>query len=128
MSPDITKCLLGAETPLGENSCLSHSWWSQETQALFLSSVDGLELSLSQSQAFWANLRVTFFFLMRYLICSFPSFFLAMPGLCCCSGFSLVVASRLLTAVASLLVELGLQGAGNSVVVAHGLSSFGPRL
>ena len=54
-------------------------------------------------------------------------------GLSCCVGFSIVVASGgysqfvvqgLLIAVASLVVEQGLQGAGASEVEAHGLSGF----
>ena len=60
--------------------------------------------------------------------------FLAMLGLCCCAGCSLVVAIRggspaavcgLLTAVASLAAEHGLQGAWASVLVAPGLWSTG---
>ena len=48
---------------------------------------------------------------------AFYFYFLAVPGLCCCVGFSLVVASRgytlvvvcgLLTAVASPIAEYGL--------------------
>ena len=122
-------------SPLGENSCLSHSWWSHETQALSFSSADGLELSLSPSRPSWANLRVMFS-LLRYSMCSSAPLFLAMPGLCCHSGFPLVAASRgcslavvcrLLTAAASLLVELGLRGAADSVAVVPGLSSCGSQ-
>ena len=59
--------------------------------------------------------------------------FLAVLGLCCSTGFSLVVTNggyslvtvhRLLIAVASL-VKHRLQGSQASVVVAHGLCSFG---
>ena len=46
--------------------------------------------------------------------------FLAVLGLCCCEGFSLVVVMGLLSAVASLVV--GLVGAWASVIVACGLS------
>ena len=58
-----------------------------------------------------------------------------MLGLCCCTGFSLVVASRgyflgvlrrLLIAVASLVAEHGLQGTQASVVVVH-VGSFALR-
>ena len=42
-----------------------------------------------------------------------------MLGIRCCEGFSLVVASRLLTAVASLVAECGLTG---SIVAVHRLS------
>ena len=61
--------------------------------------------------------------------------FLAMLGLCCCPGFSLVVASRghslvevcgLLIVVTSLVAKRGLQSTG-SVVVAHRLSCFVAR-
>ena len=57
-----------------------------------------------------------------------------MPGLHCCTGLSLVVESGgcslvtvcgLLVAVASLAVEPRLEGAQASVVVAHGLRSYG---
>ena len=56
-----------------------------------------------------------------------------MLGLCCCIGFSLVVASggyslvidRLLIAVASLVAKHRLRGVGASVVVALGLSNWG---
>ena len=41
-----------------------------------------------------------------------------MLGLCCCLGFSLVAVCRLLTAVASLVVEHGLHGVWASVVKA----------
>ena len=60
--------------------------------------------------------------------------FLAVLGLHCCVGFSLVVVSRgyslvevhwLLITTAPLAVEHGLQGA--SVVGAHGLSSCGSQ-
>ena len=60
--------------------------------------------------------------------------FLTVLDLCCCTGFSLVVASRgyppavvlaLLIAVASLVAEHGLQGNGVSVVRACGLSWCG---
>ena len=53
-----------------------------------------------------------------------------MLGLCCCVGFSLVVASRgyspvavrgLLITVPSLVAEHGLEGVWASVFVAHGL-------
>ena len=79
----------------------------------------------------------------RYLAILFADFsffliilLLAMPGLCCCMHFSLVVTSRayslvavcmLLTEVASLVEEHGLWGARASVVVAHGFSSRGSR-
>ena len=58
----------------------------------------------------------------------FVYFFLAMPGLRCFEGFSLVAESgdcSLLTAVASLVAEYRLQSAQASVVAAHGLSSCG---
>ena len=56
-----------------------------------------------------------------------------MLGLCCCTGFSLVVCGgyslavvySLLIAVASLIVEQRLEGSQASVVVAHVLSSCG---
>ena len=60
--------------------------------------------------------------------------FLAVLGLPCCSGFSLVAASRgytlvavhsPLTVVSSLVSEYGLQGMWASVVAAHGLSCCG---
>ena len=65
--------------------------------------------------------------LFTYLI-----LFLAVLGLHCCMGFSLVVKSRgyslvvvhgLLIVRASLVAEHGLQGAWASVTAAHGLSS-----
>ena len=61
--------------------------------------------------------------------------FLAVLGLCCCSGFSLVVTSRdsflvamggLLILVASLVAH-GLWGAWASVVLACGLSTCGAQ-
>ena len=61
---------------------------------------------------------------------------LAVLGLCCSAGFSLVVGSKsyslvkalgLLIAVASLIAEHGLWGAQASVVQASGLSSCGSR-
>ena len=39
---------------------------------------------------------------------SFISLFLAVLGLCCCAGFSLVVVQALLLVLASLVVEHGL--------------------
>ena len=64
-------------------------------------------------------------------------YFLAVLGLCCCAGFSLVAASKgyspgvmrgLLTAVASLVAEHGLQGPRASAVVAPRLQSTGSKL
>ena len=61
-------------------------------------------------------------------------FFLAVLGLGCYVGFSLVVVSRgyslavergLLIVAASLVAELRLQGVPASAAVAHGLSSCG---
>ena len=72
--------------------------------------------------------RFFFFSIFIYL-------FLAVLGLCC-SGFSVVAASRgcslvavcgLLIAVASLVAKHGLQGSQHSVVVTRGLSSCGSR-
>ena len=63
-------------------------------------------------------------YVMRVFTYSFLSVFLAVLGLCCCGGFSLVEASRgyslvavcgLLIAAASLIVEQGLT---------HGLQSL----
>ena len=60
--------------------------------------------------------------------------FLTVPGLRCCTGFSLVVGSegyslvvvlRLLTVAASLVAEHRLWSTQASVVVGHGLSSRG---
>ena len=48
-----------------------------------------------------------------------------MLGLCCRTGFSLVVARGLLIAVASLVVEHGFWSVGASVVAAHGLKGCG---
>ena len=57
-------------------------------------------------------------------------------GLCCCAGFSLVVASRgllfivvrgLLIVLASLVEEYGLHNAWTSRVVVHGLGSIGSQ-
>ena len=45
-----------------------------------------------------------------------------MLGLGCCMGPSLVSVCSLLIAVASLFAKHGLQGAGASLVVVHGLS------
>ena len=56
---------------------------------------------------------VSFFKLFIYL--------LAVLGLHCCAGFSLVVVCGLLIAVASPVVEQGLKGTG-SIVVVHGFS------
>ena len=61
---------------------------------------------------------------------------MAVPGLHCCAGISLVVESGgyslvavrgLLTVEASLVVEHRLWGTGTSVVVARGLSSCGSQ-
>ena len=61
-------------------------------------------------------------------------FVLAVLGLCCCVGFSLVAASSgsslvvvhgLFIAVASLIVQHGLQSCQASVIVAPGLESTG---
>ena len=65
------------------------------------------------------------------LMIIFISLFLAVQRLRCCSGFSLVAASRgcslavvhgLLVAVASLVGEYGLLVSRASVIVGHGLS------
>ena len=48
--------------------------------------------------------------------------FLALLGLCCCEGFSLVVVCGLLIAAASLVMGHRLWGIGASVVVVCGLS------
>ena len=62
----------------------------------------------------------------------FMFLFWAVLGLCCCTEFSRVAASRgyspavmsgLLIAVASLVAEHGLQGASASAAAAHGLSN-----
>ena len=80
--------------------------------------------------------RVFFFF---FLINLFYLFILAVLGLCCCvwtfsscseQGLLFVAVRGLLIAVASLVAE---HGSRHTVVVAHGLSSFGswalePRL
>ena len=67
---------------------------------------------------------------MLFYIILFTYLFLAVLGLCCCTGFSLVVASGgyspvavpgLLIVVASLVAEPGLSGSWASVVVAPGL-------
>ena len=68
---------------------------------------------------------------MNFLSCVFKkkfvlSFFLDVLGLRCCEGFSLVAVHRLLIDVASPVVEQGLQGAQDLVVVAPRLSSTGP--
>ena len=52
---------------------------------------------------------------------SFVYLFLAVLGLHCCTGFSLVAAHRFLMAVASIFADHRLSGPG-SVAVAHGLS------
>ena len=78
--------------------------------------------------------------LAMFLICIFITVFiylvLAVLGLPCCTGFSLVSESRgysrvavigLHIAVASLVVERRLSGVWASVAVAHGLSSCSPR-
>ena len=49
--------------------------------------------------------------------------YLAMLGLHCCVGFSLVAVCRLFIAVASLVAEHGLSGTWASVFLAGGLSS-----
>ena len=46
---------------------------------------------------------------------------MAVLGLCCCTGFTLVVMLGLLTAVASPAMEHGLLGAQASAIVAPGL-------
>ena len=64
------------------------------------------------------------------IVISFAPLLLAMPGLRCFEGFSLVAESgdcSLLTAVASLVAEYRLQSAQASVVAAHGLSSCGSQ-
>ena len=69
----------------------------------------------------WTN----FFFFHNFL------FFLAALGLCCFTGFSLVVASggcSLVVVCGLLIVEHRLQGAEASMAVAHGLSSVAPGL
>ena len=53
---------------------------------------------------------------------------MAVLGLRCRHGFSLVAMCGLLIAVASLVAEHGLQGARASVVVAHGLSCCGSKV
>ena len=50
---------------------------------------------------------------------------MAVLGLHCCAGFSLVAALRLLIVVASPVAEHRLQGLRASVAAAHGLSSYG---
>ena len=51
----------------------------------------------------------------------------AVPGLLCCVGYSLVAVLGLPTAVAFLVAEHGLWGTQASVVVAHRFSSCGSR-
>ena len=67
---------------------------------------------------------------MLFYIILFTYLFLAVLGLCCCTGFSLVAASGgyspvavpgLLIVVASLVAEPGLSGSWASVVAAPGL-------
>ena len=76
------------------------------------------------------------FSLIFSVLKGFYYLFLALLGLRCCAGFSLVVASggnflvavcRLLIAVASLVAEQRLWGSWASVVAAHGLSSWGSQ-
>ena len=53
--------------------------------------------------------------------------FLAVLGLCCCVGYSLVAVHAFLIAVASLVAENRLQGVWASTTVADALSSCGFR-
>ena len=64
-----------------------------------------------------------FFFFNKFSLIVFVDLFLAVLGLGCCVGFSLVVKSR----GYSLAVVPGLQGVGVSVVVLHGTSSCGAQ-
>ena len=48
--------------------------------------------------------------------------YLAVLGLHCCTGFSLVVMHRLLLVLTPLVVEHGLEGMKASVVAGHGLT------
>ena len=75
------------------------------------------------------------FSLVKYLfLCPRCFFFLAVLGLCCCLGFSpvmasgvhcLVVVCKLVIVVASVVVEHRLWSVWASVVSARGLSSYG---
>ena len=51
------------------------------------------------------------------------TFIIAVLGLCCCTGYSLVAVHWLLRVVVSLFAENGLWGTQASVVAAHELSS-----
>ena len=71
-----------------------------------------------------------------FCFCFFLGWREGCDGLHCCLGFSLVAASwgyslvavlGLLTVVASL-VECGIQGTWGSVIAAHGLTTYTPRL
>ena len=82
----------------------------------------------AQSLNHWTTREVQY---LNYFLKNFVYLVLPASGLCCCAGFSLVVASGgrssaaacgLLIAVASLVAEQRLKGPRTSVVVAHGLS------
>ena len=71
--------------------------------------------------------------LFHSFLYSLIDLFLAVLGLCCFMGFSLVAGAPLvavhglLVAVASFFSEHGLQGTQASVVAAHGLRSCGSQ-
>jgi len=74
------------------------------------------------SSCFLSRSYVSFLFFFKII---FIYVFLAVLGLHCCRGSSLVVVVGLLTAVASLVAEHGLSGTEASVAAAPGLWSTG---
>ena len=97
---------------------------------LHVKTIEKLGYLVIQGKIQLFNALIFFFFKNSFNLINF-CLFLAVLGLHCCAGFSLVVASRgcslvlvcrLLIAVAFLFAEHGLQGAPASVVVAHRLS------
>ena len=89
---------------------------------------------VSGTQQSHSVIHICIFILLQILF--FYNLFLAVLGLCCCMGFSLLSASsgyslvmllRLPIAVASLVAEHGLQGVQASVVTSHGLSICGSQ-
>ena len=88
-------------------------------------------VSLLYTYQLFVSLKPKHFAIFSPLFCLFI-LFLAVLGLYCCVqafssrrewGYCRAVVGRLLAAVASLVVEHGLQGTRVSVVAAHGLSS-----
>ena len=113
--PRLPSCLLGKHWPQKED-CLSAALGPltlQETRVKL--GAESLQvknfrhpLTVPGCTGLFRNFVQAFFHLIFFLIIVFTYLFLAVLGLGCCTGFSLVVVRGPLTGVASLVTEHGL--------------------